>query len=81
MIEKDLQGSGQLGSSRLAMANQIARFQWSVALQVGACDAVAASRFEAPVPKRPMTLAEAYAFVSRLAMAWTALRQRAASAA
>jgi hypothetical protein len=79
VIEEDLQGQEELIGRNLAMRNQVARFLMSVDLHLGRPSELARSRFSSASPKKPMTLAEAYAFVSRLSMAWAALRQRAAA--
>lgn len=79
VIEEDLQGQEELISRNLAMPNQVVRFMMSVDLHLGRLSEHASSRISPASPKKPMTLAEAYAFVSRLSMAWVALRQRAAA--
>lgn len=78
VIAEDFQGAEELIRRNLAMKNQVARFLVSADQQLGREPAFKSSRFGLAVPKKPMTLAEAYAFVSRLSMAWGALRQRAA---
>ncbi len=79
VIAEDLQWPAKMTGRDLAMRNQVARFLVSADRHLGRVPEVSTSQFGATSPKRLMTLAEAYAFVTRLSMAWRAQRQRAAA--
>lgn len=79
VIAYDLHGTEELIRRNLAMKNQVTRFLMSADQCLGKEPAFKRSRFGLAAPKKPMTVAEAYAFVARLSMAWRAQRQRAAA--
>jgi hypothetical protein len=75
IVEADVKGHAEIQRLHLASRGQLARFMFSVEMQAGRA-LMGAAAFRIEVPRRLMTLAEAYAFVSRLCMAWIAHKQR-----